>query len=137
MFCDASGSPPILAATIFDGLKILYTVLEVPTWFTDRLCPRDDEYIMGLELAAITLGLETLRPTCIDASITVWTDNAGGEGALRRGSSSAPDYNAIVHITWKKALQLRAGKLFIFPLLHFRAHLYEVYSSDECHLNLT
>ena len=47
-------------------------------------------------------------------AVRIWTDNAGGESALRKGAASTAslDHNAIIHITWLIAARAGAG-LFV------------------------
>ena len=70
---------------------------------------RDDNQIMGLELLAILVGLETFTHKLKGASVRIWTDNAGGELALKKQAGKASDHNALVHLVWTKAAQINAG----------------------------
>jgi hypothetical protein len=45
-------------------------------------------------------------------TVRLWTDNQGGEGALRRGSAKAHDHNAVVHAAWLMAAANSIG-LFV------------------------
>ena len=41
--------------------------------------------------------------------VRVWTDNAGGEGALKKGAAKASDHNFLVHATWLLAAKNNVG----------------------------
>ena len=109
MFCDASGSPPVLAAILCDKRAATYCVMDAPCWAKEKLQHRNDEQIMAYEILAIMMGLETFSKDCKRATIRVWTDNIGGECALRKKSSAALDHNLFVHLIWEKAANLNAG----------------------------
>ena len=109
MFCDASGSPPIMAAVLIDKDCAEYCTMRVPDVIMKKFDHRGDEQIMGLELLAILMGVETFRNKVKNANVRVWTDNIGGECALRKQSGKKSDHNAIVHLTWLKAAQLGSG----------------------------
>ena len=83
---------------------------------------------MGLELLAILLGAlqfavctVLLHPVFVlfglvafaaetaNTAVRVWTDNKGGECALRRGSTVSMDHNAIIHMTWLVAARNNSG----------------------------
>ena len=67
---------------------------------------RKDKMIMGSEILAVMLGLETFKEQIDGKLLRIWTDNAGGEHVLRQGSSKTNDYNALVHLFWLKCAQL-------------------------------
>ena len=80
--------------------RVKYTVWDPSPELVAMFAIRRDMQIMGLELLAIVLGLSTFFAECRGRVVRVWTDNAGGEGALKKGSSFSDDHNAIVHMTW-------------------------------------
>ena len=101
LFCDARGTPPRLAAVLFHGKKNpLYTDLETPPALLALFAPRRDAQIMGQELLAIALGLCSFGKHLKHKCVRVWTDNKGGECALRWGSARAGDHNLLVHALW-------------------------------------
>ena len=73
------------------------------------LVQREDEQIMGQELLAILLGLCTFKPFLKDKLVRVWTDNTGGEGAMRTGAAKCSDHNLIVHDIWLCAASIGCG----------------------------
>ena len=109
MFCDASGSPPIIAAVLFSKSSVQYCVMDCPLWLAQKLEDRNDNQIMAYEMVAIIMGLETFKAECRNSVVKIWTDNIGGECALRNKSSSAEDHNMLAHLTWLKASELNAG----------------------------
>jgi len=108
LFCDARGTPPRVAAVIIAGDSIRYTDWEPPASLLETFKPRKDEQIMGQELLAIAVGLCTFLPQLEGCCVRVWTDNAGGEGALRKGATKASDHNLIVHAVWLLAARHRS-----------------------------
>ena len=66
----------------------------------DTFVPRRDEQIMGQELLAIAVGLSTFAEQLAGRSVRIWTDNAGGEGALKGGAARSQDHNMLVHGIW-------------------------------------
>ena len=65
--------------------------------------------ITSYELLAILLGVETFAWECSGRSVQIWTDNTGGEGALRKRAARRIVHNAIVHYVWWKAASLGMG----------------------------
>ena len=112
MFCDASGSPPILSAVLFTKTRVQYCVLHCPDWILQKLESRNDSQIMAYEIMAIMMGLESFKHECQSSIVKAWTDNTAGESALRNKCSKAADHNMLVHLTWLKAAQLNAGLWF-------------------------
>jgi len=111
LFCDARSTPPRLAAVLVDAQRsIRYTDWAPPSDLMQRAwLVRGDNHIMSLELLAMALGLATFRRELAGKRLRVWTDNTGGEGALRRGSSKAVDHNRLVHATWLLATMFHVG----------------------------
>ena len=62
--------------------------------------PRRDEQIMGQELLATVVSLCSFLPYLSGKVVRVWTDNAGGEGALRKGGAHSRDHHLMVHAVW-------------------------------------
>ena len=112
MFCDASGSPPRIAAVVIDKYSIEHCAMDVLPTVAEKFEQRNDKQIMGMELLAILAGIETFKDKCQGARVRIWTDNIGGECALRKQACKAVDHNALVHLVWTKAAELNAG-LFI------------------------
>ena len=101
LFCDAASTPPKLAAVIFEDEKVpMFTRLDVEDKLIQKFETRKDNWIMGLEILAIILGLETFKERIKGKLLRIWTDNSGGEHSLRQGSSKTNDYNALVHFFW-------------------------------------
>ena len=109
LFCDASGNPPIMAAVMLDKGCAEYCTKLVPDAIMQKFEHRKDEQIMGLELLAVLMGVETFQNKLKNRNVRVWTDNIGGECALRKQTSRMTDHNAIVHLTWLRAAQIGAG----------------------------
>ena len=109
MFCDARGTPARIAAVVFSQGQIVYSDWEPPSELLNTFQNRNDEQIMGKELLAIVLGLCTFTPLLKDKCVRIWTDNAGGEGALKKGRAKANDHNLLVHATWLFAAQNNIG----------------------------
>ena len=108
IYCDAAGSPARLAAIVFteDG-RAFYSDVAPPQSLLDYFTDRSDNQICSLELCAIALGLSTFGDFCKGRKVHVWSDNAGSEWAVRRGSAKAWDHNEVVHAIWVKAAALR------------------------------
>ena len=100
LFCDARGSPPRLAAVLFADGRIQYTDLETPEELLKLFEAREDAQIMGQELLAIAVGLCTFMESLRGRCVRVWTDNKGGECALRSGAARAGDHNLLIHAMW-------------------------------------
>ena len=64
---------------------------------------------MAFEMIAIIMGLETFAAECRNSVVKVWTDNKGGEYALKNQASKAVDHNMLSHLTWLKASEINAG----------------------------
>ena len=109
MFCDASGSPPIVAAVLIDNKNIFFCESAVPSKVFEKFASRNDDQIMALELYAILMGIESFADKIASSNLTVWTDNVGGECALKRQTARAADHNQLVHQVWARAAALKAG----------------------------
>ena len=97
LFGDAQGQPARVASVLFDGGEVLYSDWE-PTEQMLSICYlRKDNQIMGLEVLAVALGLSTFGVRLRGKTVRVWIDNAGGEGALRAGSTTSEDHNLLTH----------------------------------------
>ena len=64
---------------------------------------------MVLELMAIVVALSTFGADLAGKTVRVFTDNAGGEGALQKGSAKSWDRNLQVHSFWLTAARLLAA----------------------------
>ena len=122
LFCDARGEPPRVAAVLFGAGA--GPLRDRQAWFTDWeplaallaiFDDRSDNQIMAQELLAIVVGLCTFIGNLAGRTVRVWTDNAGGEGALRTGAAKSCDHNLLVHAVWLLAAKHRY-------LLSFFAH---------------
>ena len=109
LFCDARGTPPRIGAVLVDRAEMTYTDWEPPLEVVQALHGRKDEQIMAMELIAIVVGLATFMERCRGRCIRVWTDNAGGEGALRKKAAKQSDHNALVHAVWLMAARNNVG----------------------------
>ena len=88
-----------------DGRQLMYTDVAPRAGWLRLAEDRSDDQIMLWELLAVALGLWTFLPRLRGRVCRVWTDNAGGEGALRKGAAAAVDHNRIVHAAWLLAAQ--------------------------------
>ena len=109
MFCDASSSPPMIAAVLFEEGKIFYCEAHVPEAILNKPLARNDDQIMALELYTILFGLGNFNSKVANSNLTILTDNAGGECALRKHAAKAPDHNMLVHKIWVTAASLKIG----------------------------
>ena len=109
LWCDARGTPPRVGAVLVDGSYIAYCDRRTGQGVLDIFVTREDEQIMGQELLAIVVALATFRPAIRNRTVRVWTDNAGGEGALRKGAACSPDHNKVVHGIWLLAAKANIG----------------------------
>ena len=67
---------------------------------------------MAYDMLAIVMGIETFSDHCKDSVVKIWTDNKGGEHAMRKQSSKAVDHNKLAHLTWLKGAAINAGLWF-------------------------
>jgi len=109
LFCDARGHPARVAAVLFFNGNVVYTDWQPSPAVLGAFSYREDNQIMGLELLAILVGLITFADILEGYDVRIWTDNAGGEGALRKGASKSTDHNLLVHGTWLFAAKHRIG----------------------------
>ena len=109
LYCDARGVPPRVAAVLDTGCSLSYTDWQPDDEAMRVFSDRRDAQIMGLELMAVVVGLATFGPACAGKMVTVWTDNAGGEGALRAGGAAAEDHNLLTHFAWLLGIQHQFG----------------------------
>ena len=109
LLCDASGNNAHLAAVLMEGKDVRYVEMVTPADWSQWFVQREDKQIMGLEVLAIMLGLESFRNEIRGANLTIWTDNAGAEGALVKGASKNADHNIMMHLFWKRAALDRIG----------------------------
>ena len=106
VYCDAASTPPVIAAVLIGAnvCEMAYMKAEalIPLW----LQPRDAQ-IMGLELLAIVLALETFGHRLREKLVVIWTDNEAAEHALIRGGAGCGDHNRIIHGFWAAVRRLR------------------------------
>ena len=112
MFCDASSNPPVVAAVLVKNQQIKYCSANVPLGTMKQFDKRNDDQIMNLELYAILCGLKTFSAECFGCHVSIWTDNVGGECALKKQSAKACDHNKLVHAIWSCAIDLNCSIWF-------------------------
>ena len=113
ILCDARGDPPRIAAVLASSAReIMHTDMETPPQFMRALSPRGESQIMGQEMLAVLLALTVFQQHIAGKVARVWTDNVGGEGALRRGSARQADHNRISLAVWSHAAQVPCGLWF-------------------------
>ena len=81
LFCDASGGSARLGAVLFADGKWFWTSTTVKERICEYFRHRRDNQIMGLELLAITLGLETFSEILQRRDVIIHCDNSGAEVA--------------------------------------------------------
>ena len=64
------------------------------------------------EIMAILVALTTFSTVLRGASVRVWTDNVGGECALRKGSARQEDHNLLVFAVWLHAARIGCSLWF-------------------------
>ena len=106
LFADASSTPAHLGAVVVLGRKFFYTSWAVPSELLSLFQFRRDNQIMGLELLAIALALDTFADKIRGRRVRVWSDNTGSESAVRRGKAKAFDHGCIAHCIWLAAAEL-------------------------------
>ena len=79
LFCDASGASARLGAVLFADGKWFWTSTTVKKRICEYFRHRRDNQIMGLELLAITLGLETFAWKLQCRDVVIHCDNSGAE----------------------------------------------------------
>ena len=120
MFCDAAGSPPHLAAVLLVDGQIYFTHAAPSQKVMKAFYHRRDNQIMGLELLAISLGLETFKELLSGRRVVIHSDNSGSEVgsfalktiirpafacvrwqvSVRRGTARSWDHAQLVHAQW-------------------------------------
>ena len=103
LFCDASGSPPHIAAVLHVDGQWFWTHMPIQQKTISLLEVRNDAQIMALELLSISLGLCTFTDKLANRKIVVHSDNTGAEAATRKGSAKHLDHAEIVHAQWLHA----------------------------------
>ena len=106
VFADASSKPAHLGAVIILGRLIFYTDWAVPPKLLEIFQIRRDNQIMGLELLAIALALDSFADMLRGKRVRMWSDNTGSEAAAREGKSKSFDHGCIAHCIWLAAAQL-------------------------------
>jgi len=79
MFCDAAGSPAHLAAVLLMDGQTYFTHAAPSQKVMKAFYHRRDNQIMGLELLAISLGLETFKELLSGRRVVIHSDNSGSE----------------------------------------------------------
>ena len=79
LFCDASSTPPYLGAVVLLEDEILWTHMSPPANVLHSFLTRRDKQIMGLELLAISMALDTFDDLIRGRKVVVHTDNKGSE----------------------------------------------------------
>lgn len=97
LFGGAPRKPARVASVLFDGGEVLYSDWEPTEQMLSFFYLRKDNQIMGLEVLAVALGLSTFAERLRGKTVRVWIDSAGGEGALRAGSTKSEDHNLLIH----------------------------------------
>ena len=112
LFCDARSSPPRLAAVLVDKQGCC----SFTDWQPDASLlgiyaqeSAGDKNILILELLAIILSLSTFSHVLSTNNVKIWTDNVGGEGALRKGASRKGTANMAIHNVWTFAARQQIG----------------------------
>ena len=75
----------------------------------NALAARNDDQIMALELYAILAGILSFRDQIRNSNVIIFTDNVGGECALKKQTAKAMDHNMLVHHIWANAAALKSG----------------------------
>lgn len=109
LFCVARSTPARVAAVLVVGSHMWYTDWEPTASVIDIFVRRADCQIMALELLAAAVALCKFADALDGRSVRVWTDNIGGEGALRSGAAKASGHNLIVHGVGLFALRKHMG----------------------------
>ena len=79
LFCDASGKDGHMGAVLLVDGQCMWTHAPLADKFMRHFLCRRDNQILGLELAAIGLGLSTFAEKIAGRSIVVHCDNSGAE----------------------------------------------------------
>ena len=79
LFCDASGQPGYLGAVLLADGSCWYTHCAPPSEVVEKFRRRSDRQIMGLELLAISLGLQSFKRLLKHRHVIVHSDNTGSE----------------------------------------------------------
>ena len=95
MFCDAAGSPAHLAAVLLMDGQTYFTHAAPSQKVMKAFYHRRDNQIMGLELLAISLGLETFKELLSGRRVVIHSDNSGSEvGSF----ASQPSFALRLHV---------------------------------------
>ena len=103
MWTDASSSPPVVAAVLWDGFQLTYTNAAVEEFLMDQLLARGDNQIGVLECLAVVLGLNSFSDKVSGALLTLYVDNQGVLGSIISGASSSAEVNMMVARIWLTA----------------------------------
>ena len=80
--------------------------MQVPDHMIHWFQQREDNQIQGLELLSIALALSTFGDLLRGRRCFIYSDNAGAEATLRKGSGRAFDHCSLIHAMWKRAATL-------------------------------
>ena len=59
------------------------------------------------EIIAVLVGLMSFETWLEGRKVIVYSDNAGAEGSIRKGSATAPDQNRLIHGVWSLVMKLK------------------------------
>ena len=107
LFCDASGNKGYMGAVLLIDGQCPWTHAPLESRFMQHFRRRRDKQILGLELAAIGLGLSTFAEELAGRSIIAHCDNSGAEVGPPFHFAShafvAFDVQGL-HATWHRAM---------------------------------
>jgi hypothetical protein len=106
IFTDARSTPPRLAAVIEVDGQLQYTDIEPSPSQMQQLSVRNDDQIMGLEMMAAMLAIQTFPKQLRGKRVHIWIDNTAGQGAYNKGASRQEDHNGLCHALWHAAAEL-------------------------------
>jgi len=112
LFADAEGCPPRIAGVAFGGCGVIAYACFLPRAVLAALQSRNDEQIMAQELIAILVALYTFPDAFAGKRLRIWTDNVGGECALKASRAKCQDHNMLVHAIWARLIELRTPVWF-------------------------
>jgi hypothetical protein len=128
VFCDASGSPPLLGVVLCCDAAWFWTHMAPDDAIMSHFVSRRDSQIMGLELLAVSLAMCTFESLLQGRQVVIHCDNRGAEVrfsciivrtlpprfafccfqlSVRRGSARAWDHAQLVHDQWLQVVKLR------------------------------
>ena len=108
LYTDAEGNGGIGMVLSQDPSHVLWTSTRAVPAFLELLLPRRTQ-IHALELVALPLALRQWEALCRGRDVICFIDNASALGALRKGSSSAADLNALAFTTLALAASMTSS----------------------------